>query len=110
MTSTIPATARAAALVGYGEPLELMDVQVPDRLEPGALLVRTAAATICASDVHLWEGERGDVMSLMFVAAAEGRLLPRDAVKRMPETPRSRASVATILEEGFDPSAATVAR
>jgi hypothetical protein len=33
----------------------------------------------------LWDGERGDVISLMFLAAAEGRLLPRDAVKRMPE-------------------------
>jgi hypothetical protein len=34
---------------------------------------------------NLWEGERGDVMSLMFLAIAEGRLLPRDAERRMPE-------------------------
>jgi hypothetical protein len=31
------------------------------------------------------EWERGDVMSLMFIAVAEGRLLPRDAARRMPE-------------------------
>ena len=34
---------------------------------------------------QLWEGEHGDVMSLMFLAAAEGRLLPRDAAARLPE-------------------------
>lgn len=33
----------------------------------------------------LWEGERGDIMSLMFVAMGEGRLHPRDAAKRLPE-------------------------
>jgi hypothetical protein len=33
----------------------------------------------------LWEGERGDVMSLMFLATAEGRLKPKDAAKRLPE-------------------------
>jgi hypothetical protein len=31
------------------------------------------------------EGERGDVMSLMFVAIAEGRLMPKQAEPRMPE-------------------------
>ena len=29
---------------------------VPDRLEPGALIVRTTAATVCATDVHLADG------------------------------------------------------
>jgi L-iditol 2-dehydrogenase len=36
--------------------MEIADVQVPDVLERGALLVRTTAATVCATDVHLWEG------------------------------------------------------
>ena len=53
----IPERCRAAMLVGHGEPLEIGEVQVPQELEPGALLVRTTAATICASDVHLWEGD-----------------------------------------------------
>ena len=39
-----------------GQALEIRDVQVPDVLEPGALLVRTSAATICATDVHLAHG------------------------------------------------------
>jgi hypothetical protein len=44
-----------------------------------------AYAAIMQATARLWEGERGDVMSLMFLAAAEGRLLPRDAVTRLPE-------------------------
>ena len=54
-----PATCRAALLTGHGRPLEIAETPVPAELEPGALLVRTSAATICASDVHLWEGESG---------------------------------------------------
>jgi len=53
-----------------------------------ALLRNNGADTyeaILRATAHLWEGERGDVMSLMFLAAAEGRLLPRDAATRLPE-------------------------
>ena len=57
--ASIPATCRAALLVGHNQPMEVAEVTVPQELEPGALLVRTSAATICASDVHLWEGESG---------------------------------------------------
>jgi L-iditol 2-dehydrogenase len=39
--------------------MRIDDVQVPDVLEPGALLVRATAATVCATDVHLWEGAVG---------------------------------------------------
>jgi L-iditol 2-dehydrogenase len=53
---TLPTTCRAALMVAPGQPLEIRDVQVPDVLEPGALLVRTSAATICATDVHLAHG------------------------------------------------------
>jgi len=45
----------------------------------------SAYEAIARATAHLWEGGRGDVMSLMFVAAAEGRLLPRDAAARLPE-------------------------
>jgi hypothetical protein len=44
-----------------------------------------AYEAIARATAHLWGGERGDVMSLMFLAAAEGRLLPRDAAARLPE-------------------------
>jgi len=44
-----------------------------------------AYQAILRATANLWEGERGDVMSLMFVAAAEGRLKPKDAAARLPE-------------------------
>jgi L-iditol 2-dehydrogenase len=53
----IPATCKAAALVGINMPMEIIDVKVPDTLEHGAILVKSTAATICASDVHAWQGE-----------------------------------------------------
>ena len=55
----IPTSCRAALLTGHGQPLEIAEVPIPQELEPGALLVRNTAATICASDVHLWEGDSG---------------------------------------------------
>lgn len=56
MSNIVPDTCRAAVLVEPSEPLEVQEVRVPGDLEPGALLVRTSTATICASDVHTWEG------------------------------------------------------
>lgn len=44
-----------------------------------------AFAAVTRATSGVWEGERGDVMSLMFVAIAEGRLLPKDAAARLPE-------------------------
>ena len=54
--STVPATSRAAVLVERGKPLEIRDVPIPRELEPGAILVHNTVATICGSDVHVWEG------------------------------------------------------
>jgi threonine dehydrogenase-like Zn-dependent dehydrogenase len=53
---SIPATCRAAVLVERGAPMQIIDVKVPDTIERDAILVRTRAATICATDVHLAEG------------------------------------------------------
>jgi L-iditol 2-dehydrogenase len=53
---TVVETCRAAVLVAPGEPLEIREVQVPSVLEPGAILVETSAATVCATDVHLADG------------------------------------------------------
>jgi threonine dehydrogenase-like Zn-dependent dehydrogenase len=55
----VPRTCRAALLVESGKPMEVAEVRVPDVLERGALLVRTTAATVCATDVHLWQGSVG---------------------------------------------------
>lgn len=57
--SDIPSTCRAAALVAFGKPLEIREVQVPTELEPDAILVETLSATVCGTDVHAWEGGIG---------------------------------------------------
>lgn len=48
-------TSRAAVIVGYREPLQLWEIPIPDP-EPGAFVVKTEAATVCGTDVHLWHG------------------------------------------------------
>jgi threonine dehydrogenase-like Zn-dependent dehydrogenase len=53
----IPTTARAAALVAYKEPLEIVEAPVPGELEHGAILAEVLVATICGSDVHVADGE-----------------------------------------------------
>lgn len=55
----VPKTSRAACVVAYKEPLEIRDVPIPDEIEPGAMLVQTEVASICGSEVHLWQGELG---------------------------------------------------
>lgn len=57
--TTLPKTSRAACVVAYQQPLELRDVPIPQELEPGAILVQTEVASICGSDVHLWQGDLG---------------------------------------------------
>jgi L-iditol 2-dehydrogenase len=52
----IPLTCMAAALVAPGQALEIIDVEIPARIEPGALLVRMTAATLCGTDVHVRDG------------------------------------------------------
>jgi len=46
---------RAAVITAHNQPLEILRVPIPD-LEPGALLVRIAASTLCGTDVHRWHG------------------------------------------------------
>jgi threonine dehydrogenase-like Zn-dependent dehydrogenase len=58
----VPETARAAVLEAYHEPLVVRDVTVPQELEANAILVRTEAATVCGTDVHLWEGGLSTVL------------------------------------------------
>jgi threonine dehydrogenase-like Zn-dependent dehydrogenase len=53
MTAT--ETARAAVLAGYHDPFEVRELPLPSP-EPGALLLENECATVCGSDVHIWEG------------------------------------------------------
>ncbi|MFB6891469.1 zinc-binding dehydrogenase [Kitasatospora sp. NPDC056327] len=53
---TLPTSTRAAVLRAHGEPLVIEELPLPERIEPGAALVRVDCATLCATDVHLWSG------------------------------------------------------
>ncbi|WP_228431380.1 zinc-binding dehydrogenase [Baekduia soli] len=51
-------TGRAAVLETYHEPLAIREFPLPEP-EPGAILVRMEAGTMCGSDLHIWRGELG---------------------------------------------------
>lgn len=51
-------TCRAAVITEYHKPLEIWEIPIPDP-EPGAIVVKTDAATICGTDIHLWHGRMG---------------------------------------------------
>ena len=49
---------KAILFMGAGKSLQLREFPVPDKLEPGAVLVRITLATVCGSDMHTWKGRR----------------------------------------------------
>ena len=53
----MPATAVAAVLESFEQPLSFRTFPLPERTEPGAALVRVEMAGICGTDVHLWKGQ-----------------------------------------------------
>ena len=61
---------RAAVITAHNQPLEIQRVPIPD-LEPGALLVRIEASTLCGTDVHRWHGPLGDRDSLPIITGHE---------------------------------------
>ncbi len=52
----IPKTCKAAVLNRLKQPISIEEVKVPQELEPGAMLVRTDVASLCGSDIHMWDG------------------------------------------------------
>ncbi len=61
---------RAAVVTAHNQPLEIQRVPIPD-LEPGALLVRIEASTLCGTDVHRWHGPLPDGDSLPIITGHE---------------------------------------
>ncbi len=53
---SLPKFSRAAVVSQFGQPLEIKQVPMPETLEPGALIVKTTACSICGTDVHLSRG------------------------------------------------------
>jgi L-iditol 2-dehydrogenase len=52
----IPLKSKAAVLVGYGKPLEIRELSIPE-VEPGGILVRNEISSVCGTDVHQWRGK-----------------------------------------------------
>jgi threonine dehydrogenase-like Zn-dependent dehydrogenase len=67
-------TAKASVLEQFKAPLVPREFPVPDRLEPGAALVRTEMAGICGTDVHLWRGELPIALPVILGHETVGRL------------------------------------
>src|SRR5579875_1206600 len=53
-------TSRVAVVTEFHKPLEIWSVPVP-ALEPGSVVIRVDAATLCGTDAHRWEGGRAAV-------------------------------------------------
>ncbi len=57
------ATGRAAVLRAFNEPFEIREYPVPAP-EPGAIVARIELATVCGSDLHIWENDLGGTYTL----------------------------------------------
>lgn len=51
------ATAKAAVLEQFSQPLVLREFPLPAQLEPEAALVKVLMAGVCGTDPHLWKGQ-----------------------------------------------------
>ena len=69
----------AAVVTGVHQPPEVRPVPLPD-IEPGGVLVKVDAATLCGTDVHIWEGPS----------------LPKDAIPYIP----GHETCGTVVEIG----------
>ncbi len=61
---------RAAVITAYNQPLEIQRVPIPE-LDPGAMLVKIEASTLCGTDVHRWHGPLPDGESLPIITGHE---------------------------------------
>jgi L-iditol 2-dehydrogenase len=61
---------RAAVITAHNQPLEIQRVPIPE-LEPGSLLVKITASTLCGTDVHRWHGPLGGSDSLPIITGHE---------------------------------------
>src|SRR5574342_1126465 len=63
-------TCRAAVITEHNKPLTIERVPIPD-LDPGSLLIKIAASTLCGTDVHRWHGPLESRDSLPIITGHE---------------------------------------
>jgi len=76
-STALPEYTLAAVVRGFGEPLKLEEVAVPQTVEPGGLLVEIVACSLCGTDVHCWEGTLAIPVGLPLILGHEmvGRII-----------------------------------
>lgn len=52
----LPKKSRAAVLKAPRERVEIREIEIPSP-EPGAMVAKVEAATVCGTDVHIWQGD-----------------------------------------------------
>lgn len=67
-------TALAAVFHGPGQPHEMREISIPDKLREGELLVKLDCATICGSDLHTFTGKRSEPLPLVLGHEGVGRI------------------------------------
>ena len=75
--TALPEYTLAAVVHEFGQPLGLEEVAVPQKVEPGGLLVEIVACSLCGTDVHCWEGELAIKVELPLILGHEmvGRII-----------------------------------
>ena len=63
-------TCRAAVITAHNQPLQIQRVPIP-KLDPGSLLVKITASTLCGTDVHRWHGPLSDGDTLPIITGHE---------------------------------------
>ncbi len=63
-------TCNAAVITEHNKPLTIQKVQIPN-LDPGSLLIKITASTLCGTDVHRWHGPLGERDTLPIVTGHE---------------------------------------
>src|SRR5262245_31459047 len=61
---------RAAVITAHNQPLQIQRVPIP-QLDPGSLLVKIAASTLCGTGDHLWHGPLPDGDNLPIITGHE---------------------------------------
>lgn len=62
IVESLPANCNAVVLEKFNQPMQVQSVKMPESIEPGAILVKIEVASICGTDVHLYEGDLSAVI------------------------------------------------
>ena len=72
-------------MTDFGEPLVVREVLVPSELEPGGFLAEVEIASVCGTDVHLWDGSMREYAPISLPV-----ILGHEVVGRIVDPPEGR--------------------